>query len=512
MKLSRQPSVRPRIPQILYQMGTGQPDASASLLRSISSRSSSRSRAPRRVEEQRFQPNLFQCRTRLSPVLSHQCCADVFYVHKVLEGVGCACRAYYHLMYRLRLTKGVCLFLKQESVWAHLLGLAVACAQYRVPVQLQIERNQRLSVGQLFALDIAIQLGATLVEETRLCQVSLLRDADIAGALDAYTDELAEELAEKCRRLGVQQVVLPADQCVFARGDLSADLARKLAADGLRVVVADAVHRDRVDRTSYVQNFSQALTFASFWTRASAGRGLVDEESLGLCFQFLQPNQYAGVRFDSFRTFEEALFADLNARFAGPDAPGADGACYASETELAQAQHLFAFETRCFAARGQLAAVSAVLEQRVARVPSAVVVLDPVFTTLETQDQANFIYGQLAGEPYTTANHLVRAASFRARPEAPMRETMHVLGCLAENGFGARELEILPEEARLRVDIHREPVRYRRMVEQFSGCEDCARVLTYGPGDCEELHFLSPVQGEQDQELTVRAGEGDADP
>ena len=134
MKLSRQPSVRPRIPQILYQMGASQTDASASLLRSISSRSSSRTRAPRRVEEQRFQPNLFQCKTRLSPVLSSQCCADVFYAHKALEGVGCACRAYYHLMYRLRFTKGVCLFLKQKSVWEHLLGLAVACALYKVPV------------------------------------------------------------------------------------------------------------------------------------------------------------------------------------------------------------------------------------------------------------------------------------------------------------------------------------------------------------------------------------------
>lgn len=70
MKLSRQPSVRPRIPQILYQMGSGQTDMSASLLRSISSRSSSRTRAPRRVEEQKFQPNLFQCKTRASPVLS----------------------------------------------------------------------------------------------------------------------------------------------------------------------------------------------------------------------------------------------------------------------------------------------------------------------------------------------------------------------------------------------------------------------------------------------------------
>ena len=203
MKLSRQPSVRPRIPQILYQMGSGQADMSASLLRSISSRSSSRTRAPRRVEEQKFQPNLFQCKTRASPVLSAQCCGDVFYVHKVLEGVGCACRAYYHLIYRMHLAKGVCLFLKQESVWEHLLGLAVACAQYRVPMQLQIERNQRMSVGQLFSLDVAIQLGATLVEETRLCQVSLLRESDIAGALDAYTDELAEELAGKCARLGV---------------------------------------------------------------------------------------------------------------------------------------------------------------------------------------------------------------------------------------------------------------------------------------------------------------------
>ena len=211
MKLSRQPSVRPRIPQILYQMGTSQSDMSASLLRSISSRSSSRARAPRHVEEQKFQPNMFQCRTRLSPALSCQCCSDVFYAHKALEGVGCACRAYYHLMYRLHLTKGVCLFLKQESVWERLLGLAVACAQYRVPVQLQIERNQRLSIGQLFSLDAAMQLGATLVEETRLCQISLLRDADIAAALDSYTDELVEELAGKCHRLGVRQVVLPAD-------------------------------------------------------------------------------------------------------------------------------------------------------------------------------------------------------------------------------------------------------------------------------------------------------------
>lgn len=188
--------------------------------------------------------------------------------------------------------------------------------------------------------------------------------------------------------------------------------------------------------------------------------------------------------------------------------------CYASEPELAQAQHLFASETHCFAARGQLAAVSAVLEQRVARVPSAVVVLDPVFTTVATQDQANFIYEQLTCELFTSANHLVRTASLRVRSGAVMREIINVLESVRANRFGVRELDVGRDRILIRTDIHRDLVRYRRMVEHLRDLEDCTqetRALAYDSEDGEGLSFLSPAQDELDRELAVSAEGHDGD-
>lgn len=84
--------------------------------------------------------------------------------------------------------------------------------------------------------------------------------------------------------------------------------------------------------------------------------------------------------------------------------------------------------------------------------------LDPVFTTVATQDQANFIYEQLTSELFVSANHLVRSASFRVGQGTTMRDAMRVLESAEANGFGVRELDIGQENVRVHLDIHRNPV------------------------------------------------------
>ncbi|CAL6001066.1 Threonine_dehydratase [Hexamita inflata] len=265
------------------------------------------------TEQQEKDPLIF----KQYQILSEDARCDLHFVLENITGFDhIACRGYRQLISQLGCEKGLCLFVRQQSIWQHLLPIAAVCKQFDIPLDIVLDRTQpSLQISQLYFLYGALQLKARVVPESKYKQIQAISNTDLSKSLDHLVKDFLHKL-QICfnnHQMQPDYIVVPHETTIFTRNDFVHALSKITKYKIVSTIETQS--DDNPALVSWIQSMNQNISFGSFFFNIDRKHtGTVSLDGLKYYFDSL-PNNLLQVEFSSYDHMHSVLFKEINNMF-----------------------------------------------------------------------------------------------------------------------------------------------------------------------------------------------------